>query len=112
MASVQLIADVRSKKMEPRKIDDPVVAILYSKHDGMVRLVAIAISIIFWVIVALVVLFLYLYDNSILSVLDKPYQVATALGLSPVALGVLTWRFFEKMCCLYLNSYVEKYLKT
>ena len=96
--------------MKPRTLSSPELAILYSRCDGLIRLIAISLSIVFWLIIAVTGLSVYLHNPAAFGALDKPYQVATAIGLSPIALGVLTWRLFEKACCLYLDAYLEKYL--
>lgn len=93
-----------------RIFTDPHIAILDAKNDGVIRLVAIAMSVVFWLICALVVLVLYLHDPKVLEPLDKPYQVASALGLSPLALGVLTWRLFELLCCWFLDRYTKQHV--
>jgi hypothetical protein len=93
-----------------RTFSDPHIAILAAKHDGLIRLVAIALSIVFWLICSVALLVLYLHDPKVLEPLDKPYQVATALGLSPIGLGVLTWRLFELGCCWFLNRYTKNHV--
>lgn len=95
---------------KPRTLSSPELALLYARCDGLIRLIAISLSIGFWFILAVIALSLYLYNPLSVEALYKPYQVASALGLSPIALGVLTWRLFEKICCRYLDSYLKKYL--
>ncbi len=89
---------------------DPNIAILSTKHEGLIRLVAVALSVVFWLICSLTILVLYLHDPHILFPLDKPYKVATALGLSPIGLGVITWRVFERGCCSFLNWYTKNHV--
>lgn len=93
-----------------RTFSDPHIAILSAKSDGLIRLISIALSVVFWLICSLAVLVLYLHDPNVLQPLDKPFQVASVLGLSPLALGVLTWRLFERLCCLFLDRYTKKHV--
>ncbi|WP_448505876.1 hypothetical protein [Immundisolibacter sp.] len=62
-----------------RKLSTPEIAIIYARADGLIRLAAICMSIVFWFIVSVAAINIYLHDPQVLCPLDKPYQVASAL---------------------------------
>ncbi len=97
--------------MNNKTLPSPELAIIYARCDGLIRLVAIVTTATFWLAASVILLALYLHSDSLQELIGTPLQAVSALGLSPIALCILTWRIAERGCGLFLDHYMRSHLR-
>ena len=90
---------------------DPDIALIITIQKGQTRLISIVITFIFWFFIAVMLISLhFLGVFHVHQIYLKFSTVVGMLGISPLLLTILTWKIIEKMCSLFLKSYLSSYL--
>lgn len=97
-------------KIHKVKLDHD-IAFFMTIQRGLIRLVSIIITFIFWFFIAVIIFSLHLLGFvHVDQLFQKLSTVVGTLGISPLLLTVLTWRKIEKLCSLFLKTYVSTHL--
>lgn len=94
--------------MKPTTVTSLETAVLLTKIEGTVRLIAILATFMAWYSLAAVGLVVFLASPQRL---ELAYQALSAAGLAPLAAVVATWRGAEWAIARWMNAYVRKHLE-
>jgi len=87
-------------------------AYLATQQHAIIRLISIILTYQFFLCLSLLLLGASLLNYLPFDPLERIGLVLSIFGLSPFALTLLVWKQFEKLCSLYIQKYIAKFLKT
>lgn len=97
--------------MKERFFSNAEAATAHVKIDGLIRVMAISMTAVFWAGVALLGLGLYLINLEEAERIARLGQAAISAGLAPIPAILGTWRAVEWAISSFLNAYARHHLK-
>jgi|GEM_PF-5701239 len=87
------------------------MAFMIGELHALRRLFAITFAFLFWLCIAMLLFVLYLLKIIPLDQLLSVHQILSAIGISYVALAIVTWKITEKLLDFYVRSFLKKYVQ-